>query len=120
MIKLFQDGKYYFKNRVAVCPSCHSIKNVFNDDYERKISFLTIGTRICVVKKYKCKKCGKIFVADLYSIIKPNSNISNRVRSKIKRHHAVYGSTIRQIQHILKEEHDIDISYQTIENILLE
>ena len=120
VIRLYRDGKYFFKNRVAVCPSCRSTKNVFNGDYERTISFLTIGTRKCIVKTYKCKKCGKIFVTDLSSIVKPNSNITNRVRSKIKRHHAVYGSTIRQIQYILKEEHDIDISYQTIENVLLE
>ena len=120
VIKLLKDGKYYYKNRIPICPSCHSTKNVSYGNYERIITFLTVGTQNCIVKLYKCKECGKIFSADLSSFIKPNSNITNRVRSSIKRQHAVAGSTVRQIQYLLKEEHNVDISHQTIENVLLE
>lgn len=120
LIRLLKDGKHYFKNRIPICPSCHSTKTVSNGNYERIITFFTDGTQKCIIQLYKCKKCGKIFSADLSSIVQPNANITDRVRELIKDYYAVHGSTVRQIQYSLKGQHNIDISHQTVENVLLE
>ena len=65
LIRLEKRGKIHFENRIIICPSCKSHHSVKNVTYERKLIFLRIGEKICTIQKYKCKKCGKVFYADL-------------------------------------------------------
>lgn len=84
LIRLEKNGKIYFKNKIAVCPSCNSRNTVKNGIYERKLIFLRIGEQICTIQKYKCKKCGKVFYSDLSSLVYLNSNITLPVIDCIK------------------------------------
>lgn len=85
LIRLEKNGKIYFKNKIAFCPSCNSRNTVKNGTYERKLIFLRIGGgQICTIQKYKCKKCGKVFYNDLSSLVYLNSNITLHVIDCIK------------------------------------
>lgn len=119
LIRLETHGKIYFKNKIAVCPSCNSRNTVKNGTYERKLIFLRIGEQICTIQKYKCKKCGKVFYSDLSSIVYLNSNITLPVIDCIKNLYQIYGAGLHKIRFNLKQEHNIEISHQSIENILL-
>ena len=119
LIRLEKHGKIYFKNKIAVCPSCNSRNTVKNGTYERKLIFLRIGDQICTIQKYKCKKCGKVFYSDLSSLVYLNSNITLPVIDCIKNLYQIYGAGLHKIRFNLKQEHNIEISHQSIENILL-
>lgn len=119
LIRLEKHGKIYFKNKIAVCPSCNSRNTVKNGTYERKLIFLRIGEQICSIQKYKCKKCGKVFYSDLSSLVYLNSNITLPVIDCIKNLYQIYGAGLHKIRFNLKQEHNIEISHQSIENILL-
>ena len=120
LIRLEKKGKIYFENRIAICPSCKSHHTVKNGTYERKLIFLRIGEQICTVQKYKCKKCGKVFYTDLSSIVYANSNITLPVIECIENLYQIYGAGLHKIRFDLKQQHNIEISHQSIENILLE
>lgn len=119
LIRLEKHGKIYFKNKIAVCSSCNSRNTVKNGTYERKLIFLRIGEQICTIQKYKCKKCGKVFYSDLSSLVYLNSNITLPVIDCIKNLYQIYGAGLHKIRFNLKQEHNIEISHQSIENILL-
>ena len=119
LIRLEKKGKIYFKNKIAICPSCNSKRVVKNGTYERKLIFLRIGEQICAVQKYKCKKCGKVFYSDLSSLVYPNSNITLPVIEYIEDLYQIYGAGLHKIRFELKKHHNIEISHQSIENILL-
>ena len=119
LIRLEKRGKIHFENRVTVCPTCKSKKSVKNGTYERKLIFLRIGERICTIQKYKCKKCGKVFYTDLSSLVYPNSNITLPVIDCIENLYQIYGAGLHKIRFDLNQQHNIKISHQSIENILL-
>ena len=64
------------------------------------------------------KKCGKHYQVDLSDYIDKNSNITNEIKDIIWKYYAIAMISIRNTQLILKLIHKINISYQTIEDIL--
>ena len=119
LIRLEKRGKIHFENKIAVCPSCKSTHNVKNGVYERKLIFLIIGKKIYSIQKYKCKKCGKPFFTDLSSLVSDNSNITFPVFDCIKNLYQIYDAGLNQIRYYLKKQYNVEISHQSIENILL-
>ena len=119
LIRLEKRGKIHFENRITICPSCKSKNTVKNGTYERKLIFLRIGEQICTIQKYKCRKCGKVFYTDLTSLVYPNSNITLPVIECIENLYQIYGAGLHKIRFDLKQQHNIEISHQSIENILL-
>lgn len=119
LIRLEKRGKIHFENRVAICPSCKSHNAVKNGTYERKLIFLRIGEQICTIQKYKCIKCGKVFYTNLLSLVYSNSNITLPVIECIENLYQIYGAGLHKIRFDLKQQHNIEISHQSIENILL-
>ena len=119
MIKTIKNGGLYFKNKISVCPYCGS-KSYNKDGYRnRKLVFLHKGVQKCNVQKYRCKKCGKFYYADLKSIVFDKCNITIPVIEKILHLYSLYGNSINKIQEDLNEEFNVDISHQTIERVLL-
>ena len=80
---------------------------------------MCIRDRICTIQKYKCIKCGKVFYTDLLSLVYSNSNITLPVIECIETLYQIYGSGLHKIRFYLKQQHNIEISHQSIENILL-
>lgn len=119
LIRLEKRGKIHFENRVAICPSCKSHNAVKNGTYERKLIFLRIREQICTIQKYKCRKCGKVFYTDLLSLVYSNSNITLPVIECIENLYQIYWAGLHKIRFDLKQQHNIEISHQSIENILL-
>ena len=112
-------GKKYFKPVNVVCPECYSRNVVKNGTYSRKLIFLTIGEQNCVVQKYKCNKCGHVIYTNLSSIVNGNSNITIPVIEHIEYLYSYFNGSLHKIRKSLKKEHNIEISHQSIENIIL-
>ena len=119
LIRLEKRGKIYFKNKISICPNCNSTHTVKNGIYKRKLILLRIGEQLCNIQKYKCKKCGKVFYTDLSSLVYDNSNITLPVINCIENLYQIYGASLHKIRFDLKQQHNIEISHQSIENILL-
>ena len=69
----------------------------------RKLYFLNIGEQKCIIQKYKCKKCGKIFLTDMTPIVDKNCNITKPIIEYINEMYAVSGNSIYKIQYMLKK-----------------
>ena len=119
LIRLEKNGEIIFSNSVAVCPVCGSHHNVKDGKMERELIFMNLGNQTCKVQRYKCTRCGNVFSADLSSIVEVNRNITKPVIDFIFKSYSIGGDSIRKIMHRLKEIHNVDISYQSVENILL-
>ena len=119
LIRLEKRGKIYFENKISICPSCNSTHTVKNGTYERKLIFLRIGEKLCTIQKYKCKKCGKVFYTDLSYLVYDNYNITLPIINCIENLYQIYGASLHKIRFDLKQQHNIEISHQSIENILL-
>ena len=65
------------------------------------------------------KKCGKVFYTDLLSLVYANSNITVPVIDCIENLYQIYGAGLHKIRFDLKQQHNIEISHQSLENILL-
>ena len=112
-------GEKYFKPVNVVCPECYSRDVVKNGTYSRKLIFLTIGEQNCIVQKYKCNKCGHVIYTDLSSIVNGNANITIPVIEHIEYLYSYFNGSLHKIRKSLKKEHGIEISHQSIENIIL-
>ena len=86
---------------------------------ERKLIFLNKGLQICLVQQFQCKKCGATIPTDLSSIVRSNSNITYPVIEHIIHLYSIFTGSLHKIQKSLKIEHNIEISHQSIENIIL-
>ena len=111
-------GERYFKPSTVVCPDCGSHDVVKNGTYSRKLIFLTTGEENCIVQKYKCNKCGHIIYTDLSSIVKGNANITIPVIEHVEYLYSYFNASPHKIRKSLKKEHNIEISHQSIENII--
>ena len=119
LFTITKKGKKYFKPSNVFCPECNSHDVVKNGTYSRKLIFLIDGEQECIIQKYKCNKCGKIIYTDISSIVKGNSNITIPLIDHIKYLYSNFGSSLHKIRKSLKREHKIEISHQSIENIIL-
>ena len=113
-----KDYFYYLKNKKDVCPHCKS-KEIIKSSYKtRKLIILNEGKVKIKIKQYKCKKCGKIFNTDLSDIVYKNCNITKPVIDEILTSYAIHGSSIYKIKYELKKQFNVDISHQSIENVI--
>ena len=111
-------GERYFKPSKVVCPKCGSHDVVKNGTYSRKLIFLTTGEENCIVQKYKCNKCHNIIYTNLSSIVNGNANITIPVIEHVEYLYSYFNGSLHKIRKSLKKEHNIEISHQSIENII--
>ena len=119
LFRSYKSNKIYFKNITTRCPKCNSKNVTLNATIERKLIFLNIGNQDCLIQQFKCKKCNININTDLSSILKKNSNVTCPVIRHFLHLYGFFNASLRKIQKSLKIEHSIDISHQTIENIIL-
>ena len=119
LYKSYKKGKIYFKSINIRCHRCKSRHVNLNVTIQRKLIFLNEGEQICLVQQFQCKTCGTTISTDLSSIVKANSNITHQVIEHIIHLYSFFSGTLHKIQKSLKEEHKIEISHQSIENIIL-
>ena len=104
----------------AYCPHCGS-KNVVHDGYYDEKMILDYHGRVnCRVKRYECKDCDKGFSADISSVVNGNFSVSLRIMRIIWDYYAICGTTVRKIQEILKRTHNVSLSYQEIQDIIVD
>jgi len=119
LIRTVKNGKIYFKNHKIICPKCKSHKVNEDGYYKRTLHFLHIGEKICLLKTYKCSKCGKKFVTNMKSIVDENKNITKPIINCIQDLYSTFGNSLYKIQYWLKKDYNVNISHQSIENIIL-
>ena len=75
---------------------------------KQKLKFRDINVKIC----------NKIFNTDLSNFVLPNCNITIPVIGTIRRIYSIHGSSIYKIKYGLKKQFKVDISHQSIENVI--
>lgn len=113
------NDEYYFEDINRCCPHCYSkniIKNRYND---RKLHILNKGIQKINITVYKCYDCGKYYQTDMSNYVLDNSNITKEVYEIILDLYRYFSASLRKIKRYLKEHHNVDISHQAIENIIL-
>lgn len=119
LYKSYRNGKIYLKNIRVRCSKCNYNKVRLNATVERKLIFLNNGKQTCIVQQFQCKRCGATIPTDLFSIVKPNSNITYPVIKHVLHLYSYFTGSLHKIRKSLKIEHNIEISHQTIENIII-
>ena len=119
LFRTYKNGKIYFKSLCVRCEKCKKKDVVLNAIVNRKLIFLNIGEQDCLVQQFQCKNCLVTIPTDLSTIVKLNSNITYPVIKHILHLYAYFAAPLYKIQKSLKKEHNIKISHQTIENIIL-
>ncbi len=114
-----KNGKIYYKDKNPICPKCNSKKIDCDGKRERQLIFLDKGHQIVFVERYECKECGYKFETNLIELVKPNSNITKPLIDYIRQIYSCFSASIHNIRKFLNKEHNIKISHQTIENIIL-
>lgn len=109
----------YLENNKSICPHCGSKHNTKHEYTKRKLVVLEDGEVEIKILRYKCKNCKKTFNTDLSEFVLPNCNITIPVITEILKLFSIYGSSIYKIKNNLKQSFNVDISHQTIENIIL-
>ncbi|OPX58246.1 MAG: hypothetical protein A4E25_01766 [Methanobacterium sp. PtaB.Bin024] len=102
------------------CPECFSKSVIKNGLKERKLIFYDKGTVESEIQAYKCKKCGKKFNTDVSEIVEDNSNFTYDFKSRCIELVGLFFGSVRNVAHRVKKDTKVDISYQTIENWILE
>ena len=84
-----------------------------NGNYVRKLYFLNVVEQKCIIQKYECKKCGKIFFyTDVKSIVDENCNIAKPVIEYINEIILCFWKiAFYKIQYMLKRFFNVDISH---------
>lgn len=75
------------------------------------------GTKL-YCSKYKCNECGHIIYTGLSSIVNGNANIIISVIGHVKYLCGYFSGSLHKIRKSLKKEHNIEISYQSMGNII--
>ena len=119
LIRLEKNGEIIFSNNVAIYSVCGSHPNVKDGKIKHELNFINLGTQFSKVRIYKCTKCDNVFNTNLYSLVNVNRNITKPMIDFILKSYSIGDDNIHKIMYTLKKIHNIDISYQSVENILL-
>ena len=104
----------------SYCPHCHS-KHVVEDGYYPKKAILNFfGNVDARIKRYRCRSCGKRFSADISVVIDCNYSVSRKVMNIIWDYYAIGGIPVRRIQEIMKRIHNVELSHQEIQDIIVD
>lgn len=117
--RLSKNGKIIFKEHYKHCPECSSKKIVKNGYNTRKLHILNEGYVTTYIERYICKNCGKNYQVDMSDVVVENNNITNEIKDIIWKYYAISKISLRKTRLILKSIHNINISYQSIEDIIL-
>ena len=75
--------------------------------------------KCALFKNINAKNAVKSFIQILSSLVYSNSDITLPVVDCIENLYQIYGAGLHKIRFDLKQQHNIEISHQSIENILL-
>ena len=113
-------GIYYLKQKYVCCPQCSHKEVVENGHYTKKLIYMDKGLVECKVKRYVCKHCGTGFSADISCIVDKNFSISCDVKESVQKYYSFDHSSVRKIQEIMKEFHNVELSHQEIQDIIVD
>lgn len=115
----FKNGKLILSNYKVICPHCKSSNVGKHGFQDRKLTVKENKEVNISVQRYKCSKCGKTFNADLTEIVDKNCNITKPVIEEILSIYSIHGSSLNKIRYDLKKRWRVDISHQSIQNMII-
>ena len=113
-------GIYHIKQKRVYCPYCSSKEINENGHYPKKIIHEHNGKIDCKIKRYECKKCHKGFSADISSFVRKNFSVTEGLIKIIQDYYSIGFISVRKIQEIMKNMHNITISHQEVQDILVD
>jgi transposase-like protein len=116
--KIHMVNNDHFELKIPLCPNCNSYKSIKQEYKEIKPVLPQIGRKKLYIRRYKCKKCGKKYQTELKGLLNKFSNISHIIKDNIHEYAKNGHESLRKISNQLKIHCNIDISHQTINNIL--
>ena len=113
-------GTYYLKQKYVCCPYCSSNDVVENGYYSKTVILMYKGRVKCKIKRYICKHCKKGFSADISSMVDKNFSVSNEVKDSVHNYYSFDHSSVRKIQEMMKTFHNVKLSHQEIQDIIVD
>ena len=104
----------------AYCPHCGSSHVVEDGYYPKKLVLNSFGNVNGLIKRYECRNCDRGFSADISGVVDTNFSVSRRVMKIICDYYAICGTPVRRIQEIMKRIHNVRLSYQEIQDIIVD
>lgn len=104
----------------AYCPHCGSKHVVEDGYYNKKLVLNNFGNVTGRIKRYECRSCGKGFSADISGVVDTNYSVSRRIMKIIRDYYAICGAPVRRIQEIMKRIHNVRLSYQEVQDIIVD
>jgi len=111
-------NKNHFELKIPICPKCQSKKHTKQEYREIKPILPQIGQKKLYIRRYKCKKCGRKYQTQLKGLLERFNNISHIIKENIYEYAKNGHESLRKISNQLKIHCNINISHQTINNIL--
>ena len=102
------------------CPHCGSKHVVEDGYYPKKLVLNNFGNVDGLVKRYECRNCNKGFSADINGVVDTNFSVSRRIMKIIHDYYAICGTPVRRIQEIMKRIHNVSLSYQEVQDIIVD
>lgn len=102
------------------CPHCGSKHVVGDGYYNKKLVLNNFGNINGLIKRYECCSCGKRFSADISGIVDTNFSVSKRIMKIIWDYYAICGTPVRRRQEIMKRIHNVRLSYQEVQDIIVD
>ncbi|WP_323736288.1 hypothetical protein PXD04_10455 [Methanosphaera sp. ISO3-F5] len=120
-LKVFEtkDGVVFTQFR-SYCPHCGSKHVVEDGYYPKKLVLNVFGNVDARIKRYECRNCGKGFSADISSVVDRKFSVSKRIMKIIQNYYAICGTPVRRIQEIMKRIHNVCVSYQEVQDIIVD
>jgi len=108
----------HFELKTPICPKCSSYKSTKQEYRKIKPILPRIGRKKLYIRRYKCKKCGKKYQTELKGLLDKFNTISHIIKENIYEYAKNGHESLRKISNQLKIHCNIDISHQTINDIL--
>jgi transposase-like protein len=108
----------HFELITPMCPICGSLKSIKQEYRDINPILPLIGRKKLYIRRYKCKKCGKKYQTQLNRLLDRFNTISHIIKDNIYRYAENGHESLRKISKHLKIHCNINISHQTINNIL--
>lgn len=102
------------------CPHCGSKHVVEDGFYPKKLILDNFGNVSARIKRYECRNCSKGFSADINGIVDSKFSVSRCIMRIICNYYAICGTPVRRIQEILKKIHNVRLSHQEIQDIIVD
>ncbi|RAP53027.1 MAG: hypothetical protein BZ137_07695 [Methanosphaera sp. rholeuAM130] len=116
----YSNDEIIVENIKRQCPYCNRRKIYVHEWNGRTLHFYDIQNVRVKVPRYECARCGRIFMADLTSIVDKSANFTNNFKEGLLNKFIETDIALFQAKYDMERRYKHVISHQSIENYILE